>query len=428
MSFDVAIVGGGYSGLWTAYYLKTIEPSLKIAVFDAKFAGFGASGRNGGWASTLFSSSLQSLADRFSPLDAVNLYNELHNSLVEIEKVTRANDINADFHKGGTITVARNFQQLTRAKETINEYKRFGFDTYSLLDQGKVQDRISVPSAVGGIYTAECARIQPAKLVRGLAEVIEGLGVEIFEQSFATDIARNQLKVNGNRIEAEVIVEATEGYRSRIKGSKRRTIPIYSLMIATRRLTNSEIQSVGLSDYETFADERHLVIYGQRSSDDRIVFGGRGAPYHFGSKVHPNFDDEEAIFSLLKETLYDLIPSLRGIDIEYRWGGALGVPRDFLSFVEFDGTNYARLGGYVGDGVTTSNLSARTLADLITGRQSALTTLPIVNPKSRNWEVEPLRAIGVNLGIQGTMRKDILEKQGKSGDFFTRIADSLMKN
>ena len=248
MKFDVAIVGGGYSGLWTAYYLKTIDPSLKVGVFEAKFAGFGASGRNGGWASTLFASSLSSLAERFTQPDAVKLYNELHNSLSEIEKVIRANDIDADFHKGGTITVARNPTQLTRAKETIDEYRKFGFDTYRLINQDEVQERISVPSAIGGIYTPECARIQPAKLVRGLADLVEGLGVEVYEQSLATELTKNHLIVNGNRVDAEVVVEATEGYRSRIKGSKRRTIPIYSLMIATRRLTDAEMASVGLRD------------------------------------------------------------------------------------------------------------------------------------------------------------------------------------
>ncbi len=428
MNFDVAIVGGGYSGLWTAYYLKTIDPSMKIALFEAKYIGFGASGRNGGWASTLFATSLSSLARRFSAEDAVGLYKELHNSLAEIEKVIRANDIEVDFHRGGTITVARNDLQLSRAKETVEEYRRFGFDSYDLLSQDEVQERISIPSAIGGIYTAECARIQPAKLVRGIAKIVEGLGVEIFEKSLVTEISKNHIKVNGNTIKANVVVEATEGYRSRIKGASRRTIPIYSLMIATRSLTSGEIEEVGLRDYETFADERNLIVYGQRSNDDRIVFGGRGAPYHFGSTIHPNFDTNASIFELLQETLYDLIPSLRGVEIEYRWGGALGVPRDFLSFVEYGEASYARLGGYVGDGVTTSNLAARTLADLISGRSTPLTALPIVNPKSRNWEVEPLRTIGVNLGIKGTIRKDWLEDQGRSSDFFTKITDSLMKN
>ncbi|MDA8027157.1 MAG: FAD-binding oxidoreductase [Actinomycetota bacterium] len=426
MHFDVAIAGGGYSGLWTAFYLKTVDPSLKIAIFDAKYAGFGASGRNGGWASTLFASSLTSMAERFSKSSAINLYCELHNSLTEIEKVIRANDIDADFHKGGTITVARNSSQLKRAEDTVNEYRNFGFDTYSLLEQSKVIERINVPSAIGGTYTTECARIQPAKLVRGLANLVEEIGVEIYEKSLVSELSKNYLKVNGNKVAADVVVEATEGYRCRIKSSRRRTIPIYSLMIATRRLSKAEIETVGLRDYETFADERNLIIYGQRSNDDRIVFGGRGAPYHFGSEILPKFDSEESIFNLLEETLYDLIPSLRGVEIEYKWGGALAVPRDFLSFVEYDGKSYARLGGYVGDGVTTSNLAARTLADLILGRSSSLTSLPIVNPQRRNWEIEPLRSIGINLGIAGTMRKDKLENQGQDGDLVTKFTDSLM--
>ena len=150
----------------------------------------------------------------------------------------------------------------------------------------------------------------------------------------------------------------------------------------------------------TFADYRHMIIYGQRTADGRIAFGGRGAPYHYGSAVRARFDREPAVHSLLRATLTDLFPALARARFTHAWGGPLGIPRDWHSSVGLDRpTGLAWAGGYVGDGVATTNLAGRTLADLITGTDSPLTRLPWVGHRSPHWEPEPLRWLGVNAGL-----------------------------
>jgi glycine/D-amino acid oxidase-like deaminating enzyme len=170
--------------------------------------------------------------------------------------------------------------------------------------------------------------------------------------------------------------------------------------VATEPLPADFWSSARLDGRATFADYRHMIIYGQRTADDRIAFGGRGAPYHFGSAVRPSFDGVPAVHRLLRETLVELFPALRSAQFTHAWGGPLGIPRDWHSSVGFDrATGLAWAGGYVGDGVATTNLAGRTLADLITGADTDLVHLPWVNHRSPRWEAEPFRWLGVNAGL-----------------------------
>jgi glycine/D-amino acid oxidase-like deaminating enzyme len=252
---------------------------------------------------------------------------------------------------------------------------------------------------LGGTYPPNCAVVHPLKLVRGLAARVEGRGVSLFERTRATGLRRGELMTDRGSVRAEVVVRATEGYTASLRGEGRRFVPLYSLMIATEPLPSSVWDEIGLRRRETFADLRHMRIYGQRTADDRLAFGGRGAPYHFGSRTRPDFDRDDRVHSLLREVLVDLFPAVGGYEVTHRWGGAIGVPRDWHASVGLDrGRGRAWAGGYVGDGVATSNLAGRTLAQLITGRESDLTHLPWVGHRSRDWEPEPLRWLGVNGG------------------------------
>jgi glycine/D-amino acid oxidase-like deaminating enzyme len=200
-------------------------------------------------------------------------------------------------------------------------------------------------------------------------------------------------------VRAEIVVRATEGYTPSLRGERRRFIPLYSLMIATEPLPAAAWDQIGLRRRETFGDLRHLRIYGQRTADDRFAFGGRGAPYHFGSRIRPEFDRHRRVHSALRDVLVDLFPVVGDHEITHEWGGALAVPRDWHASVGLDRrSGLAWAGGYVGDGVATANLAGRTLARLITGEESELTRLPWVGHRSRRWEPEPLRWLGVNGG------------------------------
>jgi glycine/D-amino acid oxidase-like deaminating enzyme len=398
---DVAIAGAGYTGLWTAYYLHEIDPTLRIVIVEREIAGFGASGRNGGWCSALFPPASSGIARRHGLQAAVAVRRAMHESIDEVGRVAERERIDADYARGGTISLARNEAQLTRARELVEEERRLTgpVEGLELLSKEDAEDIVRATRVLGGTYTPNCAVVHPLKLVRGLAERVEARGVSLFERTRATGLRRGELTTDHGTVRAEVVLRATEGYTASLRGQRRRFVPLYSLMIATEPLASSVWDEIGLRRRETFADLRHMRIYGQRTADDRFAFGGRGAPYHYGSRTRPDFDRDERVHSLLREVLVDLFPAVAPYEVTHRWGGAIGVPRDWHASVGFDRLRgVAWGGGYVGDGVATSNLAGRTLAQLITGRESDLTHLPWVGHRSRDWEPEPLRWLGVNGG------------------------------
>jgi glycine/D-amino acid oxidase-like deaminating enzyme len=400
---DVAIVGGGYTGLWTAYYLAAADPSLRIAVVEKEFAGYGASGRNGGWCSALFPTSLSALARRHGRDAAVAMQRALHATVDEVGRVVAAEGIDCHWHKGGTVVLARSGPQLARARAEVDEAREFGFgeDDLAFLDAAEARSRCAADGVLGGTYTPHCAAIHPARLVRGLARAVERRGVRIYERTPVLALRPGAAVTATGTVRAPIVVRATEGYTPALPGHRRVIAPVYSLMIATEPLPEAVWQEIGLAERETFSDYRHLIIYGQRTADGRLAFGGRGAPYHFRSRVRPAYDQEPQVFAALRRTLVGLFPVLGPqVRISHTWGGPLGVSRDWFPSVGLDrAAGLAWAGGYVGDGVGTSNLAGRTLADLIRGEESDLTALPWVGHRSPRWEPEPLRWLGINAGL-----------------------------
>jgi glycine/D-amino acid oxidase-like deaminating enzyme len=402
---DVAIVGAGFTGLWTAYYLSVQDPTLRIAVLEREIAGFGASGRNGGWASALFPKSREHLASlpNSSRERANALTAAMRASVDEIGRVAQTEGIACDYHKGGTIDLARTPVQLTRARASVAAAYQWGdsIDDIQFLGAAEAREMVNATHMLGATYTPHCARIHPAKLVRGLAHAVERRGVAIYEGTTVTSIGPSVVDTDRGQVTADYIVRATEGFTPDLAGLKRAVVPVYSLVVATEPLPAEVWNEIGLAGRPTFTDHRHLIIYGQRTGDDRLVFGGRGAPYHFSSSVKPEYDREARVFAALRETLLKLFPSLHGYGFSHEWGGPLGIPRDWMASVGLDReTGIGWAGGYVGDGVTTTNLAGRTLADLIIGTNSELVSLPWVNHRSRSWEPEPLRWVGVNAGLR----------------------------
>lgn len=418
LDVDIAIIGGGFTGLWSAYYLKRAEPTLTVAVFESQYCGYGASGRNGGWASALFPASRQAIAQRYSEDAAHAMGSAMVASIDEIERAITELGIDCDFLRGGTLMVARSVPQLERLRAYHTEEMAAGNgDRVALLDAEQARSRINATGILGGIHTADCARIQPAKLVRGLASAAESLGVDIYEQAHVTDVRGDALVAAGQVVQARTILRCTEAFSSQMRGSRREVIPVYSLMIATDPIPDRIWSEIGWEGFETFADERHLVIYAQRTADGRIAFGGRGAPYHFGSSIDPAHDADEGFASVLRETLVELFPQLKEIEIAAHWGGPVAIPRDMFASVQFDRfTRHGSAGGYVGDGVTTTNLAGRTLAALVLDRSDDLLSLPWVNHHSPRWEPEPLRWLGVNAVLSLNAAADRKESRtGRSG-------------
>ena len=400
---DVAIVGAGFTGLWTAYYLATTAPELRVVVCEREIAGFGASGRNGGWCSALFPASLSKLERMAGRDSAIAMQRAMQETVDEVGRVAAAEGIDCHYAKGGTITLARTPVQLERARAEIAEARSFGFgeDDLRLLTSEQARQMAGAASVLGGLYTPHCAAIHPARLARGLADAVRRAGAEVFEQTPVREIHPGRVVTASGTVRARYVVRATEGYTPQLPGLERAIAPVYSLMIATEPLPESAWAQIGLAGRPTFADLRHLIIYGQRTADGRLAFGGRGAPYHLGSAIQPSFDRVPAVFEGLRRTLGELFPVLADVPVTHSWGGPLGVPRDWCASVGLDrSSGLAWAGGYVGDGVSTTNLAGRTLADLITGRDSALVRLPWVGHRSPLWEPEPLRWLGLNAGLR----------------------------
>ena len=410
---DVAIVGAGYTGLWTAYYLANADPGLRIAVVERETAGFGASGRNGGWCSSLFPASWGKVARSSSRGSAVRLQRVLFSTVDEIGKVAADEGLDVHWSKGGTVSIARTPLQAERARAEVQEAREWGFgpEDYSWLSASEMSERVGATNVHGGMYSPHTAAIHPARLARGLAQAVERRGVRIYEGTPATSIEPGVVRTPFGVVRAERVIRATEGYTAALPGLKRTLAPVYSLMLATEPLPSGVWDSIGLRGRETFNDGRHLIIYGQRTADDRLAFGGRGAPYHFRSTIRPEFDRVPAVFGELRRVLIELFPHVADYAITHTWGGVLGVPRDWFASVGLDPvTGIGWAGGYVGDGVGTSNLAGRTLADLILGRRdSDLVTLPWVNHHSPQWEPEPFRFLGVNTGLRVMTSADRVE-------------------
>ncbi|MFM7598556.1 MAG: NAD(P)/FAD-dependent oxidoreductase [Actinomycetota bacterium] len=400
---DVAIVGAGYTGLWTAYYLLTTSPGIRIAILEAQHAGFGASGRNGGWASALFPASLDAVARVGDRDGAIRQQRAMFDTVDEIGRVARAEEWDIHWAKGGTIVAARTPLQWQRAQEEIAHWRSWGFgaEDTALLGSDEARGILGATDVLGATYTPHCAAIHPARLVRSLARTVAARGARIFEQSPAKSIEPGIVTTATGRVRASYVVRATEGYTPSLPGYRRAMAPVYSLMIATEPLSAADWDRIGLADRPTFSDGRHLIIYGQRTADGRLAFGGRGAPYHFGSRIKPEYDRDPRVFAELWRCLTDLFPHLAGRAVTHSWGGALGVPRDWFASCGLDrATGMAWGGGYVGDGVGTSNLAGRTLADLISDRSTDLTSLPWVDHRSPDWEPEPIRWFGANVGLR----------------------------
>jgi glycine/D-amino acid oxidase-like deaminating enzyme len=431
-TFDVAIVGAGLTGLWTAWYLLQRDPALRVVVLERETIGFGASGRNGGWCSALLPMTPHKIAARHGEAAARRMTLAMHDTVDEVGRFVEQHGAPGIFHRGGTVTAARTAPQEQRLREELDEYRHFGFGEgdYRWLDADETRSVLAATGVVGALQTPHCAAVQPLRLTHAVARAVLEAGAEIREHTTVGRIRPGRVDTDHGEVRAEVIVRATEGYTPQLEGEHRSVLPIYSLMVATEPLPESVWSEIGLSDRQTFADGRHMIIYGQRTADDRFAFGGRGAPYHFGSVIKPEFDTDATIRGLLETSLRRLFPQMGDAGITHHWGGVLAAPRDWTCSVRFDRhTGLAAAGGYVGDGVSTTNLAGRTLATLIVGGDDPddLTRLPWVGHRSRKWEPEPLRWIGVNAARAAARRADSAEERtGQASRLWGGMIDRLL--
>ena len=394
---DVAIVGAGFSGLWTAYYLLRADPSLKVVVIEAQTAGFGASGRNGGWCVPEAGSPLEVLDREGGAGTGAAMMREMFHAVDEIGDVARREGIDCGYAKGGALWFASDAEQLRRMRGRFAMLSRHGLgDAYEMLDPARTVTRVNATGLYGSIYTPHAAAVHPARLARGLARAVERLGGTIHELTPAIRIDGRRVVTAHGVIAADVVVRATEAYTASLKGHERTIVPLGNFVIATEPIPEALWAEVGLANRELFEDSPVFLAYGQRTADGRIVWGGLGAPYFWGSRPPPSPMQAPKIAHNLRARLVKRFPMLRDVEVTHHWGGVLGMTRDLRSTVGFERTTgEAWAGGFGGAGVAPSNAAGRTLADLITGAETDLTRFPWVNHRCGPWEPEPLRWVGV---------------------------------
>lgn len=418
---DVAILGAGYTGLWTAYYLLRRDPSLRVVVVEREIAGFGASGRNGAWCAPDLNIGLTRLAELHGTEGARAIQAATYEAVEEVGRVVATEAIDAGFHQGGELIVARGTGHAPAIDAAYEEYERFGFgDRYAVLDAAAVANRIRIAGAVRGLAGTSGAVVHPGRLVRGLARVVERLGGRIVEGTEVLDVrprragapaespeGRPALLTAGGEVRAPVVVLAGEAYLTHLPRYHRALVPLWSLIVLTEPLPDDIWAAIGWRDREILASTRLSIDYLSRTEDGRILFGGRGAPYRFGSPIRPEYDRHDPTHELLRGFVRDWFPALRDVRFTHAWGGPLGMPRDWHPTIEYDpGSGIASARGYTGHGVSTANLAGRTLTDLIRGERSALTELPLVGHRSPDWEPEPLRWLGVRYAQWAVGRLD----------------------
>jgi glycine/D-amino acid oxidase-like deaminating enzyme len=430
---DIAIIGAGYTGLWTAYYLKTHAPDLNIVILEAQTAGFGASGRNGGWVMGAVLGE-DRLTGHLPEPQRHESWALLHGIPDEVGRVVQAESIACDFRKGGTLYCAARYpEQERRLRDWLREMHAEGQTEADArwLTPAELTQEIRIPGALGAIYTPHCATIQPARLARGLADAVERLGVKIYEQSAVIAWQPGELRTAQARIKTDWVVPAVEGYATTLPPLGDYQLPVQSLLIATEPLPEEVWAGIGLSRGQSFSEFSRQVTYGQRTADNRLAFGARGG-YRFGGKLRTDFKLTEAEEHLRRYLLGEIFPQLQNVTITHRWGGNLGMSRRFQPHMLVDSKNRIALsGGYGGEGVGASNLGGRTLADLILGRNSLETTQPwVIKDKTishalRRWEPEPLRWLGYNAIIASFVHEDQVLANPHSAPWRRRLAEAL---
>jgi glycine/D-amino acid oxidase-like deaminating enzyme len=415
---DVCIVGAGFTGLWTAYYLKRADPALRVVVLEQDFAGFGASGRNGGWVTAgLPGSRTRYAAHSRGRAGVRELERELRETVDEVARVCAAEGIDAGLVKGGSLTVATTAAQDARLRRQVEHERAWGDGPgiVRYLNETELGDRLHVTGAVGALYYPDCARVQPADLVAGLAEAVTRSGVLLYEGTRVTDLSAGRARTAAGDVRAPYILRCTEGFTASLPGQHRTLLPMNSSMIVTGPLSDAAWKTIGWQACETLGDEAHAYMYAQRTADGRIALGGRGVPYRFGSGVDRDGSTAMSTVAQLGRILRRMFPAATEAGIEHAWSGVLGVPRDWCATVMLDPlTGLGWAGGYTGQGVAAANLAGRTLADLVRGVPSPLTTLPWVGHRSPRWEPEPARWAGVH-GLYALYRTaDRLESAGRS--------------
>lgn len=416
---DVAILGGGFSGLWTAYFLLRQQPGLDVVVVERDICGYGASGRNGGWCSPRFPVDAHAMIARFGVQAARATLLALEAMMNEIGDLCAEAGIEAEYRRTGLLSLARTPAEMKSLEGAQATYEALGMGTDNrLIGAAEAFERVHATRLAGGLATKAGASVHPGKLVRGLARAVERLGGRIYEKSEVTEMRQGDkamIATEAARLSArKTLVLAGEAYLSRLPGYKRALLPMSSMIVLTEPLPPEIWTEIGWDGGESLSSQVQTKNYLTKTPDGRILYGSRGARYQFGSSLGDAVIADEKVFAWMRSCVTDWWPVLEKARFTHAWGGYLGVPRDWLPSVDFDpARKLAHLYGYTGRGVSTTALCAKLAAGLILGKQTGLESLPMRRPRPPSWEPEPLRWLAVRYVQNAFERIDEADQAGR---------------
>jgi glycine/D-amino acid oxidase-like deaminating enzyme len=404
---DVCIVGGGYTGMWTAYFLKRADPSLDIAIVERSWAGSGASGHNDGYAMTLLDMSHHHLVERHGPERARAAHEAVASSVIEIGEFCSEHGIDADYERNGLASLAFNDGQMWRLQRDLEAARSMGADDFTLLEGEEARSVIGSPVLKGLLREGRSALLNPHKLVRGLARTIEEMGVRIFERSPATEVSSGRVATELGAVEAERIVVATNAYQHTLPQFRGKVVPIWSYAMVTEPLSDEQLGRVEWPGREGFEDKRNFITIGRFAADNRVIFGGRLAPYFYGSDMDTRHMRNEHVFEQLRGAWREFFPMWGDVRFTHAYGGCVAITGTFLPYVGSVGDGIWYGYGYNGHGVAPSHTVGRTLCDLVLERDTEHTGLVFVNQANEpRVPPEPLRFLGTRLTMALLERQD----------------------
>ena len=400
---QLAIVGGGYTGMWTAVLAKRRYPDARVVVVEAKSIGWAASGRNGGFCEASLThghdNGMSRWPDEMPTLDRLGIEN-----LDAIGAAEAEFGMDFEFERNGALGVAVEPHQVAWLREEVEAAAARGDDSVRLLDEAEVRAEVDSPTYLGGIWdTRGSALVHPAKLAAELARVAEDLGVEIFEQSPVRRIdtpgstGAVSLVTDGGRVLAQQAVLATNVFPSLLKRNRLMTVPVYDYVLMTEPLSGEQLASIGWSNRQGIGDLANQFHYYRLSRDNRILFGGYDAVYHYGRRVREQYEQRPESYERLAAHFFTTFPQLEGLRFSHRWAGAIDTSTRFCAFfgTARDG-RVAYAAGFTGLGVASTRFAAEVMLDQLEQRDNERTRLRMVRERPLPFPPEPAAAIGIN--------------------------------
>ncbi len=405
---EVAVVGGGFTGLSTAYHLKKADPALSVALLEGQVIGFGASGRNGGFNMTLFGLTLSVTALRFGRARAREAHLYMERAVDTLRDLVALEKISCDYEHPGFLRVATSRSYEKRIRHEVELAHKLGLSGISWMEADRVQEEVKSPVFGGAWWEPRCGILNPAKLSFGWRDVISNLGVAVYEQSPVISIQKTpggvRLSTPGGSVTAKKAVLATNAYSHLIPALRTKQTPVWTRIVLTEPLSPERMAAIGWQNRQGIEDARNLVHYFRLTADNRILMGGRDVGLSTGLDMDK--DNDPVTFEGLENDVRQVFPQISGVRFTHRWGGPVSVTTDMAPALGFLGDERLVYSvGCVGHGVSLTHLNGRTVSDLVLGRKSDLTSVFFVNRKVLPWPPDPVRFVAAK-AILAAMRLD----------------------